>query len=778
MVDRRVGTMPTLLDKVMSNAGVLGLVCAGLFVTGLTFAVVDWFVAFETEVVPFESTTEFEVRSRAETASRDGASTTVPGTPPVGMARVAGRLVDRETGAPLRGVRIEMTAWSAEEGLVAVDPLDLEWRDPEPVWTSDDGRFELLCRPAAALDYAVRAIHRGRELAAARIDRIYAGETLDAGDVRLARAERLGFVRIVDESGVPVPGLAVSIRQLPLRFGELGDVLMHGTRLRAVSDARGVVEIDASRTGTILEDIGDAGTPWRVLERDLSDRQIVVRALTERVEGVVVDTRGRPQAGRQVSAAGRTVETDAAGRFAIYRRPEMGDQVVLECGPDSFEASWGEHALRLKTPAMATARVVCVDRRGNPLSNFRIAIRRTDPPGTAWTFPRVGELRERGVLELEIPAGEYEFVAQPDDEVVGVAAVVRAALEPGSATTVPLALRESVVYRVEVVDESGRPADDIRVTVQNRPFDREVAVTREGRGVYSFASVAAPELLRFSTRIGHRVVEHALREPRGKLQRVALVRGHTVWIRVRFADGHEPDTTGRIRIVRVDGEGPDAEVELNDRFSAGVEGLFGVRYRVTLAGVGDVLGEFDPRDGSVVEFDATQLRFGRVTLRVDAEPELPDRSIAVLRDVDRGSIHGRSEVEAGAVVFLDVRPGEYRLWAGQRASERTVRIGPGDNGLQDVDVVWPILRLRVVGLDGRVARYGRLELRGIGSAIVVDLDREGCAVVAPAPCGRVRARLGPSGPQREFEVPFQSGPFDLLLRFDPDADSVGRPTRR
>ena len=113
------------------------------------------------------------------------------GQEPNQPARITGRVVAAETGAPLRGVVVELTGGSGQ-----------------PVATDADGRFELSERRVGT--YTLRASKAGYvsnvfggEPDPADQFEVIAGQRIDRRTIRLHRASVISG-RVMDESGEPI----------------------------------------------------------------------------------------------------------------------------------------------------------------------------------------------------------------------------------------------------------------------------------------------------------------------------------------------------------------------------------------------------------------------------------------------------------------------------------------------------------------------------------------------------------------------------------------------
>src|SRR5262249_22501953 len=127
------------------------------------------------------------------------------------LAHVRGRCVD-ERGAPLAGCRVR---FHGSGGTPAPAQSAVAWRDPIPVTTGDDRRFDFAFALLPSMSFELeaqadaRAPRTGHWFSIPRQQR-----NIDLGDIALAP----GFAvrgQVVDELGAPAAKMWVGLRNLP-----------------------------------------------------------------------------------------------------------------------------------------------------------------------------------------------------------------------------------------------------------------------------------------------------------------------------------------------------------------------------------------------------------------------------------------------------------------------------------------------------------------------------------------------------------------------------------
>ncbi len=422
------------------------------------------------------------------------------------VVTITGRAVD-EAGLPLAGVEAELegrfAAGIMEEVRHELTQGAVVWQRPEPVVTSDDGRFAFRFAP---LDlYRIELLLSGAERVFARFDwtALEDGAHLELGDVVLPLGARLAGT-LVDDRGEPVV-------DQPLRF----------------ESENPAPESLRRHTGVQTDREGAFESPWLILPgryrvrvegRELlapreplaltslpRELRIVVASVARDPEAVlrgrVVDERGEPVADAEVFAwdaepfqivglsKRATVRTDLDGRFELRRTADFAHESTtmvsafregFRLGRTDGPVAWDgpEILLRLGTGSPVEVQVTRVD-TGEPVERFgvilapqRIEQGRSswddrlqfvgDHPGGLLRIPNVSPARYRvDVVSALGPsaAGGMEFEVEPD-----------------SPTRIELQIAPVAEQVVEVVDASGAPLADVPVELVRHQSGGELSL--------------------------------------------------------------------------------------------------------------------------------------------------------------------------------------------------------------------------------------------------------------------------------------------------------------
>jgi hypothetical protein len=370
-------------------------------------------------------------------SARPGASTGaalpgMPGARPVqtGPARIRGRVVAAQTGAPLRRAQVTLGVPASQARSTITD---------------SDGRFELDQLPAGR--YAVVASKTGfvtlqygqrRSSDATEFIVLADGERRDSVDLALPRGGVIA-VRVTDDFGDPMPGAQVQVQRYqygPDGQRRLNSVFVLGSIGPNATDDRGEVRMYGLPPGeyvvsATLRNQGFPSTPDRALNDgfaltyhpgtiNAADAQTITVSIAEethiefalssarlsRVTGTAVDSEGRPAAGSFVNVVTRqgngmssvgggqvapdgtfTLNGIAPGEYSLEVRtqPRLGTTDGMEFGSTSIVAAGAEIAgVRIVTGKGATlsGRVIfegTAPRRNDDQTELRVVPSPADP---------------------------------------------------------------------------------------------------------------------------------------------------------------------------------------------------------------------------------------------------------------------------------------------------------------------------------------------------------------------------------------------------------------
>lgn len=289
---------------------------------------------------------------------------------------IAGLVVD-EAGRPLAGARLTTIPNTPSRGGEI-------WMGPVVTWSGADGRFALRSLPANRL-HSVTASLDGFAPASQPAD----ASSGPPVRFQLGRgAAAVGQVR--DEAGQPVTG-AIAILT-PALLPSVPDAGIE--RLQAVSDAEGrfrFPHVNAGSFGLQVEkegftsaDVGEITVPEKAAETDLGTVMLKTGAV---VEGIVVDSRGKPIAGADVNPQSsdgklfiRPATTGPDGSFRFADLPRGGRFTLWIDHPGFLQLQVPEveapttKSLRIKLVEARSLKGQVVDPEGQPVAGAKVAL--------------------------------------------------------------------------------------------------------------------------------------------------------------------------------------------------------------------------------------------------------------------------------------------------------------------------------------------------------------------------------------------------------------------
>lgn len=289
---------------------------------------------------------------------------------------IAGLVVD-EAGRPLAGARVlTLPNPAARTGELAMDE--------KVAWTGADGRFALRSLPANRL-HSVTASLDGFAPATQPAD------ASSGPPVRFQLGRGATAVgRVVDEAGQPVAGAQVVLAPAPVP--SVPDAGLG--RLQAVSDREGrfrIPHVDAGsfglqvrREGFAPATPGEVAIPDKAAEADLGT---ITLARGSVIEGVVVDSRGKPVAGANVDPEAldgasfvQAVTTGLDGRFRFADLPRESRFNLWIDRPGFVQRQMSEveaptpKPLRIALVEARSLRGQVVDPEGQPVAGAKVAL--------------------------------------------------------------------------------------------------------------------------------------------------------------------------------------------------------------------------------------------------------------------------------------------------------------------------------------------------------------------------------------------------------------------
>ena len=402
---------------------------------------------------------------------------------PFERVTLKGRCVAAESGAPLARCRVTLTGHQGTGYDLGFEHLD--WRNPDPVTTAEDGVFKFtLGLPqfeSTSAGYAPRVhvsvAHPERVDAFGSVDfgEFPRGKTMDLGDVSLAGGAKQQ-IRVADAEGRPVPGVAVmfvrvaeeridpfSRPRFASQDGEVARTRLDGT---LAFDGR----LKPGRwTASLYRQQPDAQVEFVVTpSAELAPQATIVLpsgAPTSRISGRVVDRDHRPVADLAMGAFdtrrirsrdpnSSMTRTAEDGTFVIRATNEARDATtnVMFTRSSRYDAwssfgeyAWGENNLQLVLEADATLALSVVDEGGAPVTDFAVRCvpaKDVRSPGTLRLVAHDagGKLEVRGVapgthhlfvfpLASELAPSEWQEIQVPSSGSVEVRVTLERAVE-------------------------------------------------------------------------------------------------------------------------------------------------------------------------------------------------------------------------------------------------------------------------------------------------------------------------------------------------------------
>lgn len=328
----------------------------------------------------------------AEATPAERAEATPSPTPPVVdplLAHVRGRCVD-ESGAPLAACKVDLGGWGRNSNATALQG-EVDWHDPAPIVTGDDGRFDFAIAPPSGLQFSLDIASDGRVPRTGRWSGLQPAQVVDLGDIPLRRGFEVRG-RVVDEQNTPVAKVGVSLRNLPLPIAP--DMAANNVRY-GFSGADGAFSIEVSiPVGTWSLDAETRGvrlvSPDRVVvtERGAEPVLVVVRRMPS-IEGLVVDELGQPVQGVGVQAelhrSGRMASARSRqdGTFTIFAVDAEPKPVALRIDdpgpceappPDPRLWEWGSKGVRFELRRAQSCELLVVERAtGAPVTRYAVS---------------------------------------------------------------------------------------------------------------------------------------------------------------------------------------------------------------------------------------------------------------------------------------------------------------------------------------------------------------------------------------------------------------------
>ncbi len=420
-----------------------------------------------------------------------------PPTPPLESAAAPedGAFVVRVVAGsgPVAGARVRAYLRVAEDGTGAPP-----WRRAGEGTTATDGTLRL---PAGPGDYLLSAHAPGQGPARREATRPV-GEAETAVELSLPAGVSLQGRTVAEGRGEPVPLAEVTLRPYPgtaTAWAEAADLTEEASV--ATSDARGHFTLSGLAPGAYeltAEAPGFSRRTLRQLRVPASGELVVGLWGAGTLEGFVVDARGQPAVGAEVTASGGPTPVRAttgegggfamevqAGAWGVSAR--RGEAVGRVPGPVSVAPGETLRGLTVTLGAASGLEGTVSTVDGAPV---RGAVLVATPSGGAGELGRTTSVGD-GVFRMDLPPGEYDV----DARAPGLTGLRRegVVVAPGRYTPVDARLEPATaVVEGTVADEEGRPLPGIQVRAEP-PSGAGVAHTTltDARGGYRLEGLEA-----------------------------------------------------------------------------------------------------------------------------------------------------------------------------------------------------------------------------------------------------------------------------------------------
>jgi len=318
-------------------------------------------------------------------------------TPNQDSVVLEGRCVDKATGRPVEGCKVEVDGWEANsDRMEAYRKLhgEVVWEDPQPVTTEPDGKFAFRFVPPPPYQFTLDVEHPRFVSMTGRWGKLVPGTKKDFGDVLMRGGSKVRG-RVVDTDGIPQADVEVYIDQyntyVPGRADGLGTRRYHQARTRS--------------NGTFEFDKVIAYGKWKLRLRGrqkLSPESLKIparQAVTvveiktkatsdvQTITGRVVDGGGEPlrsinvEYSPRAGGGGWMIHTNKDGRFKIERKDDDPDgPIQLRFGRRGYEAlipkvkyPWDTHGLEFAMKRGVDITVVVTDgKTGEPVEDYGV----------------------------------------------------------------------------------------------------------------------------------------------------------------------------------------------------------------------------------------------------------------------------------------------------------------------------------------------------------------------------------------------------------------------
>ncbi|MBI5433484.1 MAG: carboxypeptidase regulatory-like domain-containing protein [Planctomycetes bacterium] len=479
---------------------------------------------------PIESAASVPVAAQTERASPELAAPAAPAAPIVApvretvaepeatpttkpepkLARVRGRCVAKESGAPLAGCTVAFDGMPGNsEAMERYGEVD--WTDPEPIVTGADGRFEIAFDPPPPFQHGLDVQAPGRVPRTARWHAFEPGQVEDLGDVELALGYRVEG-HVVDTEGTPIEGVYAALNDMPLPLRS--DMAANDSR-GGETDGTGFFRIDVPiPAGTWPFDLHAEG--YKLVSPDTvtvvegagaAPVNVIARSMPS-ISGVVVDETGAAIARVYVRVvmhrSGRMASdwTDRDGRFTIHAVDDALEPARLEIDhAEGFEPSaeptpayaWGTTDVRIELRRARSFELVVVERAsGTPVEEYTVTCERVRQNG--WSSSdklTFGGKHPDGRMTVEgVARGTNRLAVQPKDPLLAASKPQLLEIGDEAIAAVRVELTRLELRGVRVVDAAKRPIAGSKVELVllgSDTFDADswLIDARPGHGSFS-----------------------------------------------------------------------------------------------------------------------------------------------------------------------------------------------------------------------------------------------------------------------------------------------------
>ena len=465
-------------------------------------------------------------------------------------AKVCGRCVLADTRAPVAGAKVSLDGFEANaERMAKHGPV--VWKDPAPVMTDAEGRFEIRFVPPPPYQFGLDIRFEGHVPRTGRWSGIEFGQVIDLGEITLAKGYMVPG-KVVDQQGAPVAKAMVGVKNLPL---PIDSTMAANNERSGASDQNGefVVSVPIP-AGTWSIDVQGRGIKHvgpdvvRVREGRGAEPLTVTVKTMPTIEGIVVDEKGVPVEGVSLgvpirrSGLSPAARTGRDGKFVFHAVDDEAEPIAIEvsepgpCEPWQSPGSyaWGSKDLRLQITRTLTFELTVVEQgTGRPVTGYAVRCHPADARNSMQRDLRLGGQHPDGRVAVDrVARGDNLLIVVPSDPALDSSPPIEVPAAGEGIAPLRVELPRRVAVPIVVRKKDGTPVAGSLVELCE---PREGTVTLE-RQVPEESQVMTSDPRGYH---GPRLLGKAATDARGRVMLFAPKQSSELVIRV-LGPGHAP----------------------------------------------------------------------------------------------------------------------------------------------------------------------------------------------------------------------------------------------